>query len=78
MHWSKSFIKYEENISPTLRPIPYSSIKTVNKELDRLQDRGVISLVRLINEKKCPGKLLLCAYFSTELNDVLLDHKYLL
>ncbi|VDN37512.1 unnamed protein product [Gongylonema pulchrum] len=65
------------------RPVPYAAQATVNQELDRLEQQGVISKVEysawavpIIVVKKANGKVRICADFSTGLNEALKLHQY--
>uniref|UniRef100_A0A5S6QM53 RNA-directed DNA polymerase n=1 Tax=Trichuris muris TaxID=70415 RepID=A0A5S6QM53_TRIMR len=65
------------------RPVPYAVVSTVDAELNRLENLGVITKVNysswaapFIAIKKRDGSLRLCADFSTGLNDALEMHQY--
>ena len=65
------------------RPVPYAALATVENELNRLQQAGVIQPINysswaapIVMVKKANGKVCLCAGFSTGLNDALDIHQY--
>ena len=64
-------------------PIPYAALATLENELNRLQQAGVIQPTNysswaapIVMVKKANGKVRLCADFSTGLNDALDIHLY--
>ena len=67
-------------ISRPKRPLSYAALATVENELNRLQQAGVIQPINysswaalIVMVKKANGKVHLCAIFSTGLNDALED-----
>ncbi|CAH8452171.1 unnamed protein product [Schistosoma rodhaini] len=65
------------------RPVPYATLPTVDEELNRLQQQGVITPVSysawaapIVVIKKANGTLRICADFSTGLNAALEQHHY--
>uniref|UniRef100_A0A5S6QGC4 RNA-directed DNA polymerase n=1 Tax=Trichuris muris TaxID=70415 RepID=A0A5S6QGC4_TRIMR len=65
------------------RPVPYAALSAVEKELDLLEQNGVISRVNhshwaapIVAVKKKDGSFRICADFSTGLNDALEPHQY--
>lgn len=86
----KTEMKFEikENVTPVFRPkrnIPFSSLDSINKELERLEKLSVISRVDhsdwtspTVYVKKKNNRIRVRVDFSTDLNDCLKDHSYLL
>jgi len=85
---TKTEVKFElkENAKPVFRKkrkVAFSTLDTINEELDRLPKIGVISKVDYsdwalptVYIKKKNRKIRVCADFSTGLNDCLKDHMY--
>ena len=63
--------------------MPFGALEQIDKELERLENLGVISHIEF-SEWACPvvyvkkknNKIQMCADFSTGLNDCLRDHTY--
>ena len=82
----KATLKLKSDSKPifrTKRPVPYAALATVESELNRLQQAGVIQPIDysswaapIVMMKKANGKIRLCADFSTGLNDALDIHQY--
>lgn len=85
---TKTEVKFElkDEAKPVFKPkrkVPYSALETIEKELKRLQDIGVIEKVDYsewasptVYVKKKNNKIRVCADFSTGLNDCLKEHNY--
>jgi transposase InsO family protein len=83
---SKATLKLKEGATPVYRrarPVPYASLPTVEQELDRLLDLGVIKPVKhaewaapVMIVKKPDGSTRLCVDYSTGLNDALQLHQH--
>lgn len=65
------------------RPVPYSTLPTVDEELNRPQQQGVITPVSyfawaapIVVIKKANGTIRICTGFSTDLNAALEQHHY--
>ena len=65
------------------RPVPYAALPAVEKELQRLENIGVISKVDysswaapIVATRKSNGEVRICGDFSTGLNDALESHQY--
>ncbi|KAH9581803.1 hypothetical protein MS3_00008831 [Schistosoma haematobium] len=65
------------------RPVPYATLQTVDEELNRLQQQGVITPVSysawtapIVIIKKANGTIRICADLSTGLNAALEQHHY--
>ena len=65
------------------RNVPFAAREQINKELDRLEQVGVLSktnfsewAVPTVHVKKKSNQIRICADFSTGLNDALQDHHY--
>ena len=65
------------------RNVPFSALEQIDKELERLENLGVISRIEfsewacpVVDVKKKNNKIQMCADFSTGLNDCLRDHTY--
>lgn len=71
---------------PVFRPkrsVSFAALEIVEKELQRLEDQGVISKINfsawaapIVVTKKANGNIRICADFSTGLNNVLESHNY--
>lgn len=82
----KATLKLKSDTKPIFRPkrpVPYAALATVEEELNRLQQAGVIQPTNysswaapIVMVKKANGKVRLCADFSTGLNDALDIHQY--
>jgi hypothetical protein len=83
---AKASLQLKENVTPVYRPkrpVPYAAQECVDKELERLEENGVISRVNyspwaapIVVVKKANGTLRICADFSTGLNDALQSDSY--
>lgn len=85
---TKTEVKFEvkENVKPVFKPkrkVPYAALETVNQELQRLEEMGVISKIGysdwsspVVFVKKKNHKIRVCADFSTGLNDCLKEPSY--
>lgn len=65
------------------RPVSYAALSDVEQELQRLEEKGVITKIDfsawaapIVVTKKSNGSIRICADFSTGLNDVLESHQY--
>ncbi|KAA3675726.1 uncharacterized protein DEA37_0006214 [Paragonimus westermani] len=65
------------------RPVPFSATTTINAELDRLEQAGVLQRVSystwaapIVVVRKANGGVRLCGDFSTGLNNALETHQY--
>ena len=74
---------YSKPIFRPKRPVTYAALATVENELNRLQQAGVIQPINysswvapIVMVKKVNGKVRLCADFSTGLNDAVDTHQY--
>ena len=78
--------KLKDNVKPVFKPkrkVPFSSLETIDKELQRLEENGVIKKVDYLEwtsptvyVKKKNNKIRFCADFSTGLNECLRDYTY--
>ena len=78
--------KLKENATPVFKPkrnVPFSSMDAIEKELERLQEMGVIEKVDhtdwaspTVYVKKKNHKIRVCADYSTGLNECIKDHNY--
>ena len=78
--------KLKDNVKLVFKPkrkVPFSSLETINKELRRLEENGVIKKVNYsewasptVYVKKKNNKIRVCVDFSTGLNECLRDHTY--
>lgn len=83
---TKAVLHLKPNVRPVFRPkrpVPFAALPAVNKELDRLEELGVISKVNfsswaapIVAIKKPNGAIRVCADFSTGLNSALESHQY--
>ena len=83
---TKATLQLKPNAHPVFkkkRPVPYAYITTLDAEIDRLLEEGVLSAVDysawaapIVVVKKTNGTLRLCADFSTGLNDALMLHQH--
>ena len=65
------------------RNVPFAALEQINKELDRLEQAGILSKTYfseweapIVHVKKKSNQIRICADFSTGLNDALQDHHY--
>lgn len=65
------------------RPVAFAAVAEIDRELDRLQDLGIIQAVEysqwaapIVVVKKSNGSIRICADFSTGLNDALEPYPY--
>ena len=62
------------------RNVPFAAQEQINKELDRLEQAGILSKTEwtapTVHVKKKSNQIRICADFSTGLNDALGDHHY--
>ncbi|XP_065076062.1 uncharacterized protein K02A2.6-like [Ochlerotatus camptorhynchus] len=65
------------------RPVTYAMYKTVDDELDRLENAGIITPVEhsdwaapIVVVRKASGAIRICGDYSTGLNDALQPHQY--
>ena len=65
------------------RNVPFAALEQINKELDRLEQSGILSktdfskwAAPIVHVKKKSNQIRICADFSTGLNDALQDHHY--
>lgn len=83
---AKAKFEVKENVKPIFkrkRNVPFGVLEQTDKELERLENLGVISRIEF-SEWACPvvyvkkknNKIRMCADFSTGLNDCLKDHTY--
>jgi hypothetical protein len=82
----KASLKLQPGALPVFRPkrpVPYAVLPCVEKELDRLQNLGVIQPVNyspwaapIVVVKKANGQIRICADYSTGLNAALDTHQY--
>ena len=78
--------KLKDNVKPVFKPkrkVPFSSLETIDEELQRLEENRVIKKVDYsewasptVYVKKKNNKIRVCADFSTGLNECLRDHTY--
>ena len=78
--------KLKDNVKPVFKPkkeVLFLSLETIDKELRRLEENGVIKKVdnsewalSTVYVKKKNNKIRACADFSTGLNECLRDHTY--
>ena len=83
---TKVKIELKDNVKPVFRPkrnVPFAALESVNAELERLEDLGVISKISYsdwasptVYIRKKNNKIRVCADYSTGLNDCLKDHSY--
>ncbi|GAA51908.1 hypothetical protein CLF_106999 [Clonorchis sinensis] len=83
---TKASLKLQPGSTPIFRPkrpVPFAALATVENELFRLQQSGVIQPVNysswaapIVVIKKANGKVRICADYSTGLNAVLGSHQY--
>ncbi|MFH4976831.1 hypothetical protein AB6A40_003540 [Gnathostoma spinigerum] len=83
---AKATLKLRPDARPVFRPkrpVPYATLPALEKELDRLEENGIISKVNysawaapIVVVKKANGSLRICADFSTGLNEALELHQY--
>jgi hypothetical protein len=83
---TKASLTLKQNATPVYRharPVPYDSLPTVEQELDRLLNLGVIKPVRhadwaapVMVVKKPDGSARLCVDYSKGLNEALQLHQY--
>jgi hypothetical protein len=83
---TKASLTLKQNATPVYhhaRPVPYASLPTVEQELDRLLNLGVIKPVRhtdwaapVMVVKKPDGSAQLCFDYSTGLNEALQLHQH--
>ena len=76
----------KENAKPIFkrkRNVPFGALEQIDKELERLENLGVISRIEfsewaspVVYVKKKNNKIRMCADFSTGQNDCLRDHTY--
>ena len=76
----------KDNVKPVFKPkrkVPFSSLETIDKELRRLEENGVIKKVDYsewaspsVYVKKKNNEIRVCADFSTGLNECLRGHTY--
>ena len=76
----------KDNVKPVFKPkrkVPFSSLGTIDKELWRLEENGVIKKIDYLEwasptvyMKKKNNKIRVCVDFSTGLNECLRDHTY--
>ncbi|XP_040157579.1 uncharacterized protein K02A2.6-like [Anopheles arabiensis] len=79
-------VQVKENTQPTFcpkRPVAYAMQEAVNKELDRLEQLGVITPVDysewaapIVVVRKANGTIRICGDYSTGLNSALRTHEY--
>ncbi|KAK4468996.1 hypothetical protein MN116_000138 [Schistosoma mekongi] len=82
----KARLYLRQGATPVFRPkrqVPYASIDKVDRKLDRLEKLGVIQPIifsswaaPIVVVQKANGTVLLCADFSTGLNNALQNHSY--
>ena len=82
----KAHITLKEGVQPIYRrarPVPYNSKEVIDRELDRLENIGVIEKVEhsswaapILVVKKPDGSARLCIDYSTGLNSALEDHTH--
>ncbi|CAH8680112.1 unnamed protein product [Schistosoma rodhaini] len=82
----KATLRLKPEAKPVFRPkrsVPYATLPTVDEELNRLQQQGVITPVSysawaapIVVIKKANGTIRICADFSTGLNAALEQHHY--
>ena len=65
------------------RNVPFAALEQINKELDRLEQAGILSKTDFskwaaptVHVKKKSNQIQICADFSTGLNDALKNHHY--
>ena len=78
--------KLKDNVKRMFKPkrkVPFSSLETIDKALQRLEENGVIKKVdysewasSTVYVKKKNNKIRVCADFSAGLNECLWDHTY--
>ena len=83
---TKVKIELKDDVKPVFRPkrnVPFAALESVNAELERLEDLGVISKISYsdwasptVYIRKKNNKIRVCADYSTGLNDCLKDHSY--
>ena len=84
----KTEVRFElkDNVKPIFKPkrkVPFSSLETIDKALQRLEENGVIKKVDYsewasptVYVKKKNNKIRICADFSTGLNECLWEPTY--
>ena len=85
---TKTEVRFElkDNVKPVFkskRKVPFLSLETIDKELRRLEENGVIKNVdysewasSTVYMKKKNNKIRVCADFPTGLSECLRDHTY--
>ena len=85
---TKIEVRFElkDNVKPVFKPkrkVPFTSLETIDKELWRLEEKGVVKKVDYLEwasptvyMKKKNNKIRVCTDFSTRLNECLRDHTY--
>lgn len=83
---AKAFLYLKPGSTPVFRPkrpVPFSATTTIDAELDRLEQAGVLQRVSystwaapVVVVRKANGGVRLCGDFSTGLNDALETHQY--
>ena len=82
----KAKLKVKDGAQPALkkkRNVPFSALEQINKELERLEQAGILSktdfsewAARTVHIKNKTNQIRIFADFSTGLNDALQDHHY--
>ena len=82
----KAELKVKDGAQPVFkkkRNVPFATLEQINKELDRLEQAGILSKTNFsewaaptVHVKKKSNQIRICADFSTGLNDALQDHHY--
>lgn len=83
---AKAVLHLKPNAKPVFRPkrpVPYAALPAVEKEINRLEEMGVISRIDysawaapIVATKKSNGDIRICGDFSTGLNNALESHNY--
>ncbi|XP_058828745.1 uncharacterized protein K02A2.6-like [Topomyia yanbarensis] len=83
---AKVHLTLKEGAKPVFRPkrpVAYAMYKTVDEELDRLENAGIITPVEysewaapIVVVRKASGAVRICGDYSTGLNDALQPHQY--